>query len=380
MNDNIKTATVIILKSLSTAAAAAAAVAALEMYEYISRIDAVDNVVGATPIAFMIIAAGCFAALIWMKHSVKLLPVSVTLAVILALSAALYPNAVKGNWWFGNNLLPANIEPDISVYAPFTGAQTAKLDEDIDIRISGDMPVMDGATAFYPIYSAFAQAVYDKNDFTDETVLCSKTNKAYDAIIAGDADVIFVLEPAESQRKAAQAAGADLKYRKIGKEAFVFIVSDENPVDELSYEQLQNIYSGKTAKWKTLGWEEGGDMIVFQRDTPIHAPRPLPDEKLIGTNSLMQQVTVEWNDVHPAIGYSYRFFAETMFPNPHAKLLKIDGVMPTADNIRNGTYPFIFEFYAVTNGEPAGNTKKLIDWICSDQGNRLIEKTGYTAI
>ena len=68
-----------------------------------------------------------------------------------------------------------------------------------------------------------------------------------------------------------------------------------------------------------------------------------------------------------------------MYPNPDAKLLGIDGVYPSEENIRNGTYPFITELYAVTDGEPSGNVKLLIDWITSGQGQQLTEKAGYVS-
>ena len=58
----------------------------------------------------------------------------------------------------------------------------------------------------------------------------------------------------------------------------------------------------------------------------------------------------------------------------------IHGVEPSIENIQNGRYPFIGDFYAVTNGEPKGNSKLLIDWILSPQGQEIIEKTGYTPL
>jgi ABC-type phosphate transport system, periplasmic component len=69
-----------------------------------------------------------------------------------------------------------------------------------------------------------------------------------------------------------------------------------------------------------------------------------------------------------------------MYANPDAKLLKVNGVEPSLENIQNGRYPFVADFYAVTKGEPEGNTKLLIDWILSEQGQELIEKTGYTPL
>ena len=69
-----------------------------------------------------------------------------------------------------------------------------------------------------------------------------------------------------------------------------------------------------------------------------------------------------------------------MYPNPDTKMLSVDGAEPSLENIRDGSYPFVADFYAVTNGEPEGNAKLLIDWILSPQGQELIEKTGYVGI
>ena len=94
----------------------------------------------------------------------------------------------------------------------------------------------------------------------------------------------------------------------------------------------------------------------------------------------MQQVSVWHDGVQPALGYSYRYFAQTMYPNQDTKLLSIDGYAPTDENIRSGDYPFIAEVYAVTNGEPEGVIAEFIDWILSPQGQYLIEQTGYASI
>jgi phosphate transport system substrate-binding protein len=71
------------------------------------------------------------------------------------------------------------------------------------------------------------------------------------------------------------------------------------------------------------------------------------------------------------------------------KFLSINGVEPTAANIANGTYPFASDFYAITvvrependiDAKRIKNTKKLMDWILSPQGQSLVEKTGYVPI
>lgn len=62
------------------------------------------------------------------------------------------------------------------------------------------------------------------------------------------------------------------------------------------------------------------------------------------------------------------------------KLLSIDGVSPCLENIKNGTYPLVSEFYAVTAGSENPDTYRLIEWILSPQSQEIIEKTGYAAL
>lgn len=388
-------------RAAGSLAACALAFAALWRYEYPQQLTQIDNLVGMIPLAFGLLFAGCICALLWIPHGRRTAALAVCLAATSLLAAALFPLAVRGNWWidYGNGS-GEGAGPDLTLYSPFEeDTLAATLEEEAALHLAGELPVLDGATALYPLYAAFAQAVYEEEDYaaglTEGTVRCTNTANAYEAVVSGEADIIFVAGPSEKQKQAAADAGAELVLTPIGREAFVFIVGKSNPVEGLSYQQIRNIYSGKTAHWRTLGWEEGGSIIAFQRpegsgsqsglqrvmgDMPVVAPQPLPDKSLVGSNSLMQQVSVWWKGVQPALGYSYRYYAQTMYANPDTKLLAIDGYSPTEENIRSGDYPFINNFYAVTNGEPTGAAKQLIDWICGEQGQELIVKTGYTPL
>ncbi|MCL2070936.1 MAG: substrate-binding domain-containing protein [Oscillospiraceae bacterium] len=400
------------------------AVCILGKYEYLNAFFDIDNIVGMLPFAMILSAVTGTTILLWLPAVRRNKPAAAAIAVIIALSAALFPTALRGNWWINPTTSDdTQTAPDLTLYAPFTGSQTARLDENSTLKLAAELPKLDGATALYPIYSAFAEAVYHVYSLAPETVVCTNTPSAYQAIISRERDIIFVAGASETQLAAAKEAGADLVFTPIGREAFVFLAGKGNPVDNITEQQIRNIYSGKTANWSTLGWRDGGRIIAFQRpegsgsqtglqwvmsskpdspcfidsavsriarvfgvaqsDTgglPIQVPQPLPSPELIGTNSLMNQVSVEWRGVQPALGYSYRYFATVMYANPDVKLLKVDGAEPSVENIQNGSYPFVNDFYAVTNGEPQGNAKLLIDWILSPQGQRLIEETGYVPL
>ena len=371
----------------------------LYRYEYLTQFDQVDNIVGAIPIAFVILIVGGGSILLWMKPQKQYAAMSISLAVVVLACSCLFPKALIGDWWIVPDMSNyPETYPDITVYAPFKeDSKVAKLDEPSTLVLTENLPVLDGALALYPVYAAFAQAAYQEEAVAANpaSVTFTDTVKAFRGLIAGERDIIITAAASKKQLEAAAEAGVELHLTEIGKEAFVFLVGKSNPINNITYQQIRNVYSGKTLKWHTLGWKEGGDILAFQRpegsgsqtglqqimkDLPIQAPQPLPDESLIGTNSLMNQISVEWKGVQPALGYSYRYFANTMYANPNAKILKVNGVEPSIENIKSGAYPFTVSFYAITRGEPTGNVKTLIDWMLSPQGQELIQKTGYTPI
>lgn len=385
------------IKAVLALLACAIGLSALYRFEYLANFNEIDNIVGMVPVALVAVFVVGTIYLLFASYSKSSIGVNTTVAVLTALSVVLFPVALRGNWWI-NPTATSEVQttPDLTVYAPFSeNSKTAKLNKASTLLLADSLPVLDGATALFPVYAAFAEGAYAKDVYSPQTVLCTNTGNAYKSIISGERDIVFVAAASQKQLEAAKNAGVELKFTPIGREAFVFLVGNENPVNDISYQKLRNVYSGKTANWRTLGWKDGGRIIAFQRpegsgsqtglqwimgELPIQVPQPLPDASLIGTNSLMKQVSVRWNGMQPALGYSYRYYATTMYANPNVKLLRVNGVAPTKENIQNGKYAFVSDFYAVTNGEPTGNTKLLIDWILSPQGQEIIEKTGYTPI
>ncbi|WP_036660302.1 extracellular solute-binding protein [Paenisporosarcina sp. FSL H8-0542] len=88
----------------------------------------------------------------------------------------------------------------------------------------------------------------------------------------------------------------------------------------------------------------------------------------------------EYKNHKNVIGYTFRFFFTEMVKNKNIRLLEVDGVHPDKESIRSGTNPITAEFYAITAGTNNPNTQDFIDWILSDEGQELVEKTGYVPI
>lgn len=82
-----------------------------------------------------------------------------------------------------------------------------------------------------------------------------------------------------------------------------------------------------------------------------------------------------------SIGFSFRYYMADMVDNGAVRMLSLNGVYPDAENIRSGAYPVVAEFYAIYRADNDNeNVKRLIDWILSDEGQRLIEECGYVSI
>jgi phosphate transport system substrate-binding protein len=76
-----------------------------------------------------------------------------------------------------------------------------------------------------------------------------------------------------------------------------------------------------------------------------------------------------------AIGFSFRYFTNVMVRNDQIKLLKIGGVAPTVENIRNGSYPLAAPDYAITREDTKNpNVPKMLKWFVSEQGQALTRK------
>lgn len=292
------------------------------------------------------------------------------------------------------SIATVDAEIEVSTYQPFTAQnKVVKNNKKASLQLEEPLPRLDGATAMYPLYAAFVEATYPKKDYyyANSEVKVSRTPEAYQNLIEGDVDIIFAAAPSDSQVKYAEINGLTFDMTPIGREAFVFFVHHKNRVENLSLEQVKQIYAGEITNWRDVGG--GNDTIrAFQRpadsgsqstleklmgDTPImEAPA---EDVASGMGGIIHEVS-QYRNYKNAIGYTFRYYSTEMVGNKEIQLLSIDGIEPTKENIRNGTYPLTSEFYAVTTGTENPNVQKFIDWIVSPEGQALVEKVGYVPV
>ena len=298
--------------------------------------------------------------------------------------------------------------PSIQVdeYMPFRqDTKIVKLDHEASLRLTEYLPKVDGAAAVFPVYSAFVNAVYPEstrfydNDWRDYEELpdyfifnYSNTVKGYQYLAQKDTDIFFGGYPSDEQIAYAEENDTEFVYTPIGYDAFVFFVHKDNPIDSLTSEQVRGIYSGAITNWSQVGGHDE-EIVAYQRnegsgsqsrlirfmgDTPLMEPEM--DTRISDMMGITTSVA-QFRSSTASIGFSFRYYMEALVANPDLKLLAIDGIAPTKENIANGTYPLTNYLYAVSwAGNENENVQKLLDWILSPEGQYIISETGYVPI
>lgn len=251
-------------------------------------------------------------------------------------------------------------------------------------------PRIDGSTATLPLAEAF-KSNFTGTDLSEVEITHSKTHNAFVNLIKGSTDLILVTYPSEDELKLAQDEGVELEIVPIVKEAFVFFVNKENPVDNLSLEQIQQIYSGKVTNWKEVG---GTDKKILAYQRPENSGSQTGMLSLVMQGIKMMKPTTEtvamsmadiidvisdYDNGDNAIGYSYYYYATTMYTKDTMKLLAVNGVEPTYENIKNGLYSIQTAYYAVIRkDEPEDSaTRKLLNAMKSERGQNVAKEAGY---
>ena len=326
----------------------------------------------------------------WKKKAVKKARL-----MILAISICGIAGYIIYEHYDKNLEVVSSQDTDLTEYMPFLeGTKAVSLKEESSFKIEKNLPRLDGSTALYPVYAGFVQAVYPQKKYPleESEVVSSQTSEAYNRLLNREADIIFMPKPSEKQYKMAERQGVKLKLTPIGREAFIFFVHAKNPVETLSIEQIQNIYSGKIRNWKEVGGkhekirafqrpEESGSQSALLR---VMDGKPLMDPPTKDIVDAMEGIiseTADYQNKSNAIGFSFRHFSEDMVRNGKIRNIAVDGIPPTVETIKDGSYPFINEFYAITLEDNSSPKKDgFLKWMVSEQGQQIVSETGYVAV
>lgn len=177
----------------------------------------------------------------------------------------------------------------------------------------------------------------------------------------------------------------------VARDAIAVIVNPENPISELTLQQISDIYSGKINNWAEVGGENR-PIVRLSRETnsgthvyfleTVLRLNQKDNKTLFSTDTLLlpssEGITAEVKDNPNAIGYDGLGYII-----PEVKTVAVAAeqgmpyVMPSVESVNNGSYPIARDLYVYTNGEPQGVLLEYLNWIKSPIAQEIVAELGF---
>jgi phosphate transport system substrate-binding protein len=198
------------------------------------------------------------------------------------------------------------------------------------------------------------------------------------------ADASRPIKPAEISA-CIKAFGKKPREYKVALDGLSVYVNADNPINELSLDQLEKIFTGKAKNWKEVGGNDA-PITVYSRENSSGTYEFFKEhvlkgqdfassaQTMQGTAVLMQSVAKDKNGVGYG-GAAYGQGAKAL------KVSKTDGspaIEPTEDNVVSGKYPIWRYLYTYLSPEKdKGEIAAYLNWIRSDEGQKVVKEVGY---
>jgi phosphate transport system substrate-binding protein len=206
------------------------------------------------------------------------------------------------------------------------------------------------------------------------------------ALINGTTDICMASRPMKEDEKRKlrdryQTLGVEIP---VAKDGLAIYVHERNPVGRLSIDQLRAIYTGRIVNWKEVGGPDApinlysrennsGTYVYFKDHVLRGEDYSARCQTLPGTAAVVNAVLKDPN----GIGYGGAAYAKGVRECAVSKDARSPAVAPSAETIRNGSYPVTRYLYLYTRTKPAGDAKRFVDWILTEAGQSVVTRVGY---
>lgn len=272
-----------------------------------------------------------------------------------------------------------------------------------------DMPMMDdpgappvgttttiqskGSDTLLQVAQALAEAYKDVKPEVEVSVTGGGSGTGMQALIEGTAEIANSSRPIKaSERETAADRGVQPVETIIGYDGIAVIVHKDSPVDQLTLDQLSDIYTGEITNWNAVGGS--GEVALFSRDTASGTYEVFKEQVVqkggadkgrdySPTAILLPSTTAIRMEVAKntaAIGYIGLGYVDD-----GVKVIAIVGadgvpVMPDAETILSGAYPVARPLYLYVDADARPEVREFMDWVLSDQGQAIVVEQGFVPV
>jgi phosphate transport system substrate-binding protein len=214
------------------------------------------------------------------------------------------------------------------------------------------------------------------------------------AMINGTVDLANASRAMKSEEiEASEANGITPIEFTVARDAIAVVVHPSNPVDNLTLQQISDMYTGKITNWRQVGGEDrpvvllsresnSGTYVYFLENVIRLGDKEsdllfFPDTLLMPSS---EGISAEVRQNPNSIGYDGLGYV-----TPDQKMIAVARdaggpyVLPSVDTVNDGSYPVSRPLYMYTAGEPTGGLKEYLDWILGD-GQALVPELGFVPL
>ncbi len=236
-------------------------------------------------------------------------------------------------------------------------------------ELSGKI-LLEGSTSMQKIMQEMADTFMAKNLKVTIDPIFDGSGPGIKAAAEGNADIGMASRNVKDEEKV-----EGLTSLQVAWDAIAIVINPDNGVTELTADQIAKIYTKEITNWKDVGGPDA-QIVVVARDAASGtreafeglfkvAEKVVADQEAASTGEVKTFVSQNPN----AIGYISLTFVDS-----NVKALTVDGMVPSEENVANGSYTLKRPFNIVYKGTPNEITSAFIDFIYSEEGKAIIAK------
>jgi phosphate transport system substrate-binding protein len=252
-----------------------------------------------------------------------------------------------------------------------------------------------GSDTIVNLALAWSEAYHEINPEVQISVTGGGSGTGIAALINGTVDIANASRQIkEEERETAIANGSDPYEIVIARDAIAIIVNPNNPVDQLTLQQISDIYSGKIDNWQDVGGEDrpivrlsretnSGTHVYFLEEVVRLGQKD--NQTLFSRETLLlpssEGIGAEIRENPNAIGYDgLGYVTEEMKVILVAVDEESDYIYPSPETVNSGEYPVARDLYMYTDGQPTGDMENYLNWILSRDAQTIVSELGFVPI
>lgn len=220
----------------------------------------------------------------------------------------------------------------------------------------------------------------------------SNTHQSFINLIDNSVELILTARSiSRDEQVYANEQNVTLIEKPIAKDALTFMVNPANPINYLTKEQIQRIYTGEIKNW---GEVDGNDAQITpyirnrnsgsqeKFETMVMAGLTIADFPEMQIGNIMMSPYYQLENDENGIAFTPYYYYSTIVNNGKTKAIGVEGVSMTKENIRNNLYPYITDVYAAVRSDidKGSVAYKLFEFLTTSEGQSIVKESGYVPL